>query len=139
MGCHPREGGDPVRRGVSVLSSASLGYWIARRSLSSGGHSADPVAGDDTDVCSRSRGAMRPKFCKKTLPSKSEGAGKTGCALHPRSRRHDAQGKCAHEHTGSAVNTPASPTQRLYGLYEFALVTGFLATIIGRDFSLYTT
>jgi hypothetical protein len=22
-------------------------YWIARRSLSSGGHSADPLAGDD--------------------------------------------------------------------------------------------
>ena len=35
----------------------------------------------------------------------------------------------AHEHTGSAVNTPASPTQWLYGLYAFALVTGFLATI----------
>ena len=77
---------------------------------------------------------MRPKFCKKTLPSKTEGAGKTGCALHPRSRRHDAQGKCAHEHTGSAVNTPASPTQWLYGLYEFALVTGFLATIIDVGF-----
>jgi hypothetical protein len=25
----------------------SLEYWIARRSLSSGGHSADPLAGDD--------------------------------------------------------------------------------------------
>jgi hypothetical protein len=25
----------------------ALGYWIARRSLSSGGHSADPLAGDD--------------------------------------------------------------------------------------------
>jgi hypothetical protein len=22
-------------------------YWVARRSLSSGGHSADPLAGDD--------------------------------------------------------------------------------------------
>ena len=28
------------------------------------------------------------------------------------------------------MNAPASPTQWLYGLYEFALVTGFLATII---------
>jgi hypothetical protein len=43
--------------------------------------------------------------------------------------------KCAHEHTGSAVNTPASPTQWLYGLYEFALVTGFLATIIHEELS----
>jgi hypothetical protein len=25
----------------------SLEYWIARRSLSSGGHSADPLAGND--------------------------------------------------------------------------------------------
>jgi hypothetical protein len=42
--------------------------------------------------------------------------------------------ECAHEHTGSAVNTPASPTQRLYGLYVIVLVTGFLATIIGFSF-----
>ena len=27
------------------------------------------------------------------------------------------------------TNTPASPTQRLYGLYEIVLVTGFVATI----------
>jgi hypothetical protein len=33
---HPRESGDPVRRGHSALSSAFLEYWIARRSLSSG-------------------------------------------------------------------------------------------------------
>jgi hypothetical protein len=26
-------------------------YWIARRSLSSGGHSADPLAGDDGWAC----------------------------------------------------------------------------------------
>ena len=26
-----------------------LGYWVTRRSLSSGGRSADPVAGDDGD------------------------------------------------------------------------------------------
>jgi hypothetical protein len=34
---------------------------------------------------------------------------------------------------------PAFPAQWPYGLYEFALVTGFLATIIGRDFRLDTT
>jgi hypothetical protein len=28
------------------------------------------------------------------------------------------------------VNTPDSPTQWLYGLYDFVLVTGFLATIV---------
>ena len=31
-----------------------------------------------------------------------EGAGKTGCAPHPRSRVQYAQSKSAHEHTGSA-------------------------------------
>jgi hypothetical protein len=44
---HTREGGYPVRGGLSILSLTPLEYWIARRSLSSGGHSADPVAGDD--------------------------------------------------------------------------------------------
>jgi hypothetical protein len=38
------------------------------------------------DIRSSSRGAMRPEFCKSFAPRKSEGAGKTGCALHPRSR-----------------------------------------------------
>ena len=32
------------------------------------------------------------------------------------------------------MNTPASPTQWLYGLYDFVLVTGFLATIINLSF-----
>ena len=42
-----REGGRSVRRGFSARALTSLEYWIARRSLSSGGHSADPLAGDD--------------------------------------------------------------------------------------------
>jgi hypothetical protein len=41
----PAEGGYPVRRGLSITNASE--YWIARRSLSSGGHSADPLAGDD--------------------------------------------------------------------------------------------
>jgi hypothetical protein len=44
------------------------------------------------------------------------------------------QNKCAHEHTGSAVNTPAFPAQWLYGLYVVVLVTGFLATIVVGNF-----
>src|ERR1700749_1131206 len=35
-------------------------------------------------------------------PLKQEGAGKAGCALHPRSRVQKATSKNAHEHTGSA-------------------------------------
>ncbi len=36
------------------------------------------------------------------VPLKTEGAGKTGCALHPRSRVQDSRKEYAHEHTGSA-------------------------------------
>ncbi len=61
-------------------------------------------AGDDNGVCVRilatccARGLLHLRFA----PENSEGAGKTGCALHPRSRVQCAQTKCAHEHTGSA-------------------------------------
>jgi len=37
-----------------------------------------------------------------SLTLRSEGTGKTGCALHPRSRVQDRAFKNAHEHTGSA-------------------------------------
>jgi len=51
-----------------------------------------------------------PEFCKFVRPNekraqaalKKEGAGKTGCALHPRSRVQMHIAKNAHEHTGSA-------------------------------------
>jgi len=32
------------------MNSDFAEYWIVRRSLSSGGHSADPLADDDTEV-----------------------------------------------------------------------------------------
>ena len=35
---------------------------------------------------SRSRGAMRPKFCKNLVPLQTEGAGKAGCPMHPQPR-----------------------------------------------------
>jgi hypothetical protein len=44
---HTPQAGYPVRRKPSIKRLLSLEYWIARRSLSSGGHLADPVAGDD--------------------------------------------------------------------------------------------
>ena len=60
----------------------------------------------------------------------------TGCALHPRSRSANcAKRNAAHEHTGSAENTPASPAQWLYGLYDFVLVTGLIATIAASAFA----
>ena len=80
-----------------------------------------------------SRGAMRPKFFISLALQKTEGTGKTGCALHPRSRV-----QCALENAHTSIqvsgNTPAFPAQWLYGLYDFVLVTGFLATIINVGF-----
>jgi len=43
-----------------------------------------------------------PEVLQSTSPSKSEGAGKTGCAPHPRSHVRVAQEQAAHEHTGLA-------------------------------------
>ena len=82
----------------SITSSSE--YWIIRRSLSSGAHSRDPVADDDEQR--HSRDSIRPRFANSSAPEKKEGAGKTGCALHPRSHVQMCIKKCAHEHTGSA-------------------------------------
>jgi len=43
----PREGGVSSTPRPSELIIDVTAYWIIRRSLSSGGHSADPVADDD--------------------------------------------------------------------------------------------
>ena len=48
-----------------------------------------------------SRGTLAPEVCIFVWPSiEIEGAGRTGCLLHPRSRVRFAQNKTAHEHTG---------------------------------------
>ena len=70
-----------------------------------------------------------PKFCWKPCPQKSEGAGKTGCSPHPRSRAQWVDSGRARAYRFGGI-TPAFPARRLYGLYEFAPVTGFLATVI---------
>ena len=49
------------------------------------------------------------------MPSKSEGAGKTGCLLHPRSRVRFAQTKL-HTSIQGSWSIPAFPAQWLYGL-----------------------
>ena len=43
-----------------------------------------------------------PKFSISLAPENTEGAGKTGCAPHPRSRRLSATRNAAYEHTGLA-------------------------------------
>ena len=96
--------GHPVRCGLSVQSLASLGYWIPRLR-----------GGRQLNVRLRSRGALRPRFAINFPPSLSEGAGKTGCLLHPRSRVRFAQTKMHTSIQGSG-SIPAFPAQWLYGL-----------------------
>src|SRR5712675_2123355 len=64
----------------------ALEYWITRRSLSSGGHSADPLAGDDRTACGwsgcRSALADDPPRLRNMLPAN----------LHPRIPEQHARG-----------------------------------------------
>ena len=72
-------------------------------------------------------------FPEDIRPLKTEGAGKTGCALHPRSRVQSCTRKCAHEHTGSAETLRPSPRNGFTAYNALFLVTGFLVTIASRD------
>jgi hypothetical protein len=74
----------------------------------------------------RSRGDV--PGCLRRHPREREGAGDTGCALHPRSRVQYVRVERTRAYRFSG-NTPASPAQWLYGLWrallgdEFCLVT----------------
>src|SRR6267378_5788460 len=65
----------------------------------------------------RSRGARRPSFASIFTPRKQEGAGKAGCALHPRSR---VQLLLAKTHTSIQVQRRQSglPCAMVYGLFR---------------------
>ena len=65
----------------------------------------------------RSRGALRPSFAEKLPALQSEGAGKTGCALHPRSRVRIVLSRLHTSIQGSGEH-PAFPAQWLYGLWR---------------------
>jgi len=82
------------------------------------------------------RGAETPEDLKYTLPSKIEGAGKTGCALHPRSRRQLCIKKCAHEHTGSAENTRPPPRNGFTAYTSSPWWPAFLPPSSARAFAL---
>src|SRR3954452_20421994 len=68
-----------------------------------------------TDTASRSRGSIRPRFAIQFPPSPMEGAGKTGCALHPRSRVHVVREMRTRAYRSSGEH-PAFPAQgRVWG------------------------
>ena len=80
-----------------------------------------------------------PEACQKVSPTKVEGAGKTGCALHPRSRVQDAHSKKAHEHTGSAEAFRPSLRNGFTAYFVLSPVNGFLATVAAPDIGLAQT
>jgi hypothetical protein len=63
-------------------------------------------------------------------PSKIEGAGKTGCALHPAVSRAIAHRERAHEHTGSAETLRPSLRNGFTAYFVLSPVNGSFATVI---------
>src|SRR5207244_13432037 len=90
------------------LQMATFGETLIASSLS--------LLAMTVDTVSRSRGAFSPEVCYQ-LPAlpRTEGAGKTGCLLHPRSRVRFAQTK-VHTSIQGSGSIPAFPAQWLYGL-----------------------
>jgi hypothetical protein len=67
------------------------------------------------------------KIRGRRRPSR-EGAGKTGCALHPRSRVQGVE-RDAHEHTGSAEAVRPSLRNGFTVSFVLSSVTGFIVTV----------
>jgi hypothetical protein len=106
----PANAGDPVRRGFSAQSLLSLEYWVTRpsaqlrtRRVTTRKCVARSLFVKHTFAISRHE---LPEVCIFVRPSlRKEGAGKTGCALHPRSR---VQLRKKNAHTSIQVQRRAS-------------------------------
>ena len=86
-----------------------------------------------TDMHRRSRGTICPRLASKFCPSKREGAGNAGCALHPRSRVQYAQ-KDAHTSIQVQRRQSDIPCAMVLRLIARSPVIGFLATVIGGTY-----
>jgi len=116
----PRAGGDPVRRGFSVQSLASLEYWIVRLR-----------GGRRQNMTSRSRGMNCPRFGSSLPSSKTEGAGKTGCLLHPRSRVLFAHSKsCTRAYRAAGTLRP-SLRNGFTAYFVLSPENGSFASVVG--------
>jgi hypothetical protein len=60
---------------------------------------------------------IAPEVLQENCPSRNEGAGNTGCTLHPRSRMQNCTKKRTRAYRFSGGN-PAFPAQWFYGLYR---------------------
>ena len=98
-----------------------------------GGEIHDSISNIVEDVSPRSRGELRPRLARYLVPPKKEGAGKTGCALHPRSRVQNCAKKT---HTSIQVQRKHSGLPRAMVLRLISRSPwrpGFLATIAPRN------
>ena len=86
-------------------------------------------SGADALSSSNGRFSENRPFAHSAKFSGHKGAGKTGCALHPRSRVQCAHSKSAHEHTGSAEAIRPSLRNGFTAYFALSPVTGFLATV----------
>jgi hypothetical protein len=76
-----------------------------------------------------------PELCF-VCPLKWEGAGKTGCTLHPRSRVQFAHGKRAHEHTGTGGASRPSLRNGFTAYFVLSPANGSFATVAPEKLSL---
>ena len=84
---------------------------------------------------SRSRDAFSPEVCKLLPPSKIEGAGNAGCALHPRSRVPKVRKKA---HTSIQVQRRQSDIPCAMALRLTSCSprwSGLVVTVTARDIS----
>ena len=107
----PAQAGHPVRRDLSFPSLPSLEYWIVRPSAQ-----LRTRRTMTPNMHPRSRGAERARGVDRSSRP-NEGAGKTGCALHPRSRVqwHKEVRTRAYRSSGEH---PAFPAQWFDGLWR---------------------
>src|SRR5690242_4395833 len=76
-----------------------------------------------------------PSFVS-SLPSSSEGAGKTGCWLHPRSRVRLRIVRNAHEHTGTAETLRPSLRNGFTAYFVLFPENGSFASVARKRLSL---
>src|SRR5882757_9129645 len=75
-----------------------------------------------------------PEVLLETLPSKNRGRREDRMRAAPAVSRAMCIKECCTRAYRFSGEHPAFPAQWLYGLYEFVLVTGFLATIASFSF-----
>ena len=94
---------------------------------------ASLIRATKSDATSRSRGIIWPKFCWKPCPPQFRGRREDRVRAAPAVSCAVCIKKMLHMSIQVWRKPPAFPAQWLYGLYEFAPVTGFVATVIAEE------